>query len=327
MKRRSVIAAGLAGLISVPVRSFAQKPSAKIPRVGILTPADSERTPIFDAFRAGLHDLGYVEGRNIILEFRLARGDSSLLARLAAELVGMPVDVIVTDDDPALTGARDATRDIPIVIGATAIDPVLSGLVPSLSHPGGNITGFTLMMLELNAKRLELLRTAFPDITAVAILIDPSKPAWTRSFQPIEEAARALGLPIARVEAGSADALLALRPAAFSGASAVLVAPGAMFWNHRREIIALVNAARLPVIYPEREYADDGGLMAYGANVPDNFRRAAGYVDRILKGANPAELPIQQPTRFDFVVNLKTAKELDLTIPRTILARADEVIE
>jgi putative ABC transport system substrate-binding protein len=328
MKRRSVIVAGLAGLISVPVRSFAQKPSAKIPRVGILTPADSDRTPIFDAFRAGLRDLGYVEGRNIILEFSLARGDSALLPRLAAALVGMPVDVIVTDGGPAVASARDATRNIPIVMGATGVDPVLSGLVPSLSRPGGNITGFTLMIQELNAKRLELLLTAFPDIAAVAVLIDPSNPAWTRYFQAIEEAARALGLPIAaHVEAGSADALLALRPAVFSGASAVLVGPEAMFWNHRREIIALVNVSRLPAIYPEREYADDGGLMAYGANVPDNFRRAAGYVDRILKGANPAELPIQQPTRFDFVVNLKTAKELDLTIPPTILGRADEVIE
>jgi putative ABC transport system substrate-binding protein len=313
MRRRSVIIGGLAGLISVPVRSFAQKPSAKIPRVGILTPADSDRTPIFDAFRAGLRDLGYVEGRNIVLEFRLARGDSSLLPRLAAELVGMPVEVIVTDGGPAITCARDATRNILIV--------------PSLSHPGGNITGFTAMIQELNAKRLELLRTTFPDITAVAVLIDPSNPDWTRYFQPIEEAARALGLPIARVEAGSADALLALRPTAFSGASAVLVGAEAMFWNHRLEIIALVNAARLPVIYPEREYADDGGLMAYGANIPDNFRRAAGYVDRILKGANPADLPIQEPTKFDFVVNLKTANELGLTIPTAILARADEVIE
>src|SRR5439155_26979064 len=141
MRRRSVVVAGLAGLVSVSARSFAQRSSGKIPRVGILTPADSDRTPIFDAFRAGLRDLGYVEGRNIILEFRLARGDSSLLSRLAAELVGMPVDVIVTDDDPALTGARDATRDIPIVIAATAVDPVLSGLFSSLSRPGGNMTG------------------------------------------------------------------------------------------------------------------------------------------------------------------------------------------
>ena len=197
-----------------------------------------------------------------------------------------------------------------------------------LSAPSDEHEVVTTLGQELNAKRLELLRTAFPDITAVAVLIDPSKPAWTRYFQPIEEAARALGLPIAaRVEAGSADALLALRPAAFSGAGAVLVAPGAMFWNHRQEIIAPINAARLPAIYPEREYADDGGLMAYGADVPDNFRRAAGYVDRILKGAKPADLPVQQPTTFELVVNLKTAKALGLTVPPSILARADEVIE
>jgi putative tryptophan/tyrosine transport system substrate-binding protein len=184
------------------------------------------------------------------------------------------------------------------------------------------------MHTELNAKRLELLRTAFPHITAVTALVNPSAPGHKLSFEQTEAAARLLGLgSVARAEAESAAALRALRPAVFSGASAVIVVPDGLFYSYRREIVALVNAAHLPAIYPEREYADDGGLMAYGANVPDNFRRAADYVDRILKGARPGDLPIQEPVKFDFVVNLKTAQALGLTIPPLILGRADEVIE
>jgi putative tryptophan/tyrosine transport system substrate-binding protein len=222
----------------------------------------------------------------------------------------------------------EATRQIPIVMGTSGIDPVLSGLVSNFSHPGDNVTGFTLMHTELIAKRLEVLRTAFPEISTVAILFNPSNPAREAYLGPVEKAARSMGVAIAaRLEAGSADALRALRPTVFSSANGVLVLPDAMFWNHRRAIVALVNAARLPAIYPEREYADDGGLMAYGANVPDNFHRAAGYVDRILKGANPGDLPIQEPAKFDFVVNLKTAKQLGPTIPPEFLGRADEVIE
>ena len=184
------------------------------------------------------------------------------------------------------------------------------------------------MHTELNAKRLELLRTASPHITAVTALVNPSNPSHKLAFEQTETAARSMGLgSVARAEAESAAALRALRPAVFSGASAVIVVPDGMFFSYRRDIIALVNAARLPAIYPEREYADDGGLMAYGANLSDNFRRAAGYVDRILKGAKPAELPIQEPVKFDFVVNLKTANELGLTVPPLLLATADEVIE
>jgi putative ABC transport system substrate-binding protein len=193
---------------------------------------------------------------------------------------------------------------------------------------GREYTGFSLMHTELNAKRLELLHTAFPHITAVTALVNPSAPGHKLSFEQTETAARSLGLgSIARVEAESAAALRALHPPVFSGASAVVVVPDGVFYSYRRDVVALVNATRLPAIYPEREYADDGGLMSYGANVPDNFRRAADYVDRILKGANPADLPIQKPVKFDFVINLKTAKGLGLTIPPLILSRADEVIE
>jgi putative ABC transport system substrate-binding protein len=325
VRRRSAVIAGLAALLLAPERSAGQQTQSKIPRVGILTAADSEKAPMFDAFRQGLRDLGYVEGRNIILEFRLAHGDLSLGPQLAAELLALPVDVIVAE---GLTpNAVDATDRIPIVV-PVMMNPVERGWASSLSRPGGNITGFTLMHTELNAKRLELLRTAFPHITAVTALVNPSAPGHKLSFEQTETAAQSLGLgSVGRAEAESAAALRALRPAVFSGASAVVVVPDGVFYSYRRDVVALVNATRLPAIYPEREYADDGGLMSYGANVPDNFRRAADYVDRILKGANPADLPIQEPVKFDFVVNLKTAKALGLTIPPLILARADEVIE
>jgi putative ABC transport system substrate-binding protein len=298
----------------------------KIPRVGILTQAENERAPILDAFREGLRDLGYVEGRNVILEFRFARGDPSRGLQLAAELVALPVDVIVLEGVGA-ANTVDPTGRIPIV-SPVLMDPVQRGFAVSLARPGGNITGFTLMHTELNGKRLDLLRSAFPHINAITALVNPANPSQKLAFEETETAARSLGLGnVRRVEAGSAAALRALGPEVFSGASAVVVVPDGMLYHYRRDVVALVNEAHLPAIYPEREYADDGGLMAYGANAADNFRRAAGYVDRILKGANPGDLPIQEPVKFDFVVNLKTAKELGLTISPTILARADEVIE
>ena len=340
MRRRSVVIAGLAALVLAPEQLSAQQSPGKIPRVGILSPADSDQTAIFYAFKEGLRDLGWVEGRNIILEFRLARGDFTLFSRLAAELVSLPVDLIVSDG--GLDVLASATRTIPIV--ATMGDPMQFGLVASLSRPGGNVTGFTFMHNELSAKRLELLRTAFPNISAVAVLRNPST-GVTTTLRGTEEAARSLGLvTVSTVSAGSVDDLCALRPNVFAGVGGVVVLGDGMFWNHRRDIVALVNAARLPGIYPEREYADDGGLMAYGTNAPDNFRRAADYVDRILNlaaayrqtgiyagrilnGANPADLPVQQPTTFELVVNLNTAKALGLTVLPSILARADEVIE
>jgi putative tryptophan/tyrosine transport system substrate-binding protein len=323
MKRRELMLL-LAGAITTGRGIRAQQASAKTPRVGVLTVEESERAPKFDAFRAGLRDLGYIEGRNIILEFRFARGDLSRGAELAAELVSLPVDVIVIDGVPA---AYDPNGHVPIVSPAL-MDPVQRGFALSLARPGRNITGFTLMHTELNGKRLELLRTGFPGITAVAALVNPASTSSKLAFEQTETAARSMGLGgVVRVEAASTAALRELRPAVFSGANAVLPIPDGMFYAYRRDVVALINAARLPAIYPEREYVDEGGLMAYGTNVPDNLRRAADYVDRILKGAKPGDLPIQEPVRFDFVVNLKTARELGLTVPPSILARADEVIE
>jgi len=321
MSRRCIIG-GLAALLCAPDWSSAQTP-AKIPRIGILTVADNERRPMFDAFREGLRDLGYVEGRNILLEFRFARGNSSLGPQLAAELMALPVDVIVTEGiGPPST--VDPSGRIPIV-SPVMVNPVESGFAASLARPGGNYTGFTLMHTELNGKRLELLRSAVPQLAVVAALVDRTNPS---AFEQTETAARSLGLAgVRRVEAASPAALHALRPDVFSGADGVVVTPGGLFFNYHRQVVALVNEARLPAIYAEREFADDGGLMSYGANVADNFRRAAGYVDKILKGAKPGDLPIQEPVKFDFVVNLKTAQTLGLTIPPAILARADEIIE
>jgi putative tryptophan/tyrosine transport system substrate-binding protein len=324
MRRRSVVI-GATALLIAPKRSAGQQAPAKIPRVGILIPGDTDNSPTIDAFRTGLHDLGYIEGRDIILEYRLAHGDYSLFPQLTAELVALPVDVIVPDGGIRLV--LKASGQVPVVI-PTVFDPVGQGVAASLSRPGGNVTGFTLMSAELDAKRLELLRTAFPYVTAVTALVNTTNPYHKLPLEVVDGAAKSLGLGVVgRVEAASPAALRALRPEVFSGAGAVFVVGDGMFWNFRRDVVALLNEAHLPAIYPERDYADDGGLMAYGANVADNFRRAAGYVDRILKGAKPGDLPIQEPVKFDFVVNLKTARDLGLTIPPSILARADEVIE
>ena len=323
MRRRDVIP-GLAALLLAPKRPSAQQSQCKIPRVGILTAEESERAPKFDAFRAGMRDLGYIEGRNIILGFRLAGGDLSRGAELAAELVSLPVDVIVIEGVPA---AYDPNGRIPIV-SPVLMDPLERGFALSLARPGRNITGFTLMHAELNGTRLDLLRSAFPHIATVAALVNPPSSSHKLAFEQTETAARSVGLgSVRRVEAGSVAALRELRPGVFSGASGVVIIPDGMLYAYRRDVVALINAAHLPAIYPEWEYADDGGLMVYGANVPDNFRRAADYVDRILKGAKPGDLPLQEPVKFDFVVNLKTAKDLGLTIPPVILARATDVIE
>lgn len=299
--------------------------SNRIPRVGILSPAESDGTPIFQAFRQGLRDRGYIEGRNIVLEFRLAKFNYTALPRLAAELVNIPVDVIVTDGGPGpVRIVTEASSHMPIVMGAGP-DPVAMGLAQSLARPGGNVTGFTLMH-DLSVKRVDLLRAAFPNSSRATILLNPANESSEANFRATEQAAQSIGLAINRLEAAEVGRLSTLHPALLANAP-VLVLPDAMFWNHRREILTLVAAARLPGIYPEREYADDGGLIAYGPNVADNFRRAAAYVDQILKGAKAGDLPIQQPAKFDFVVNLKAAKAMGIDIAPAILVRADEVIE
>jgi putative tryptophan/tyrosine transport system substrate-binding protein len=297
-----------------------------VPRVGVLTPAESNRTSIFDAFRKGLRALGYIEGQTIILDFRLAKGNLDALPTLATELMRLPVDVVVTDGGTATQAAASVTRTIPIVMGI-APDAIGSGLVASTARPAGNVTGMTLGHIEQDGKRLELLKQAVPGMARVTVLLNPKNMPAQLQLRTAEDAAKALGMQIPTLLASTPDELRALQPARLSGADGIVVSPDAMFWNHRATIIALAMAAHLPALYPERDYADDGGLIAYGPNVPDSFQRAASYVDRILRGAKPGDLPIDEASKFAFVVNLRAARQLGLSLPPLFLARADQVIE
>jgi putative tryptophan/tyrosine transport system substrate-binding protein len=320
----AVIALGTAlaaGLHPAP----AQQPG-KVFRIGILSPAERPDTKIFDAFREGLRVLGYVDGKNIMIEYRLAAGDTSQLPAMADELVRLPVDVIVTDGQKSVVIAQETTRSIPIV-GALGPDPVAVGLVRSFAHPGGNVTGFAGLGVELSGKRLQLLKEAFPGISRIAALWN-SADANILALRGTEEAARTLGVQLRRIDINTPDEIPAgFEMATARGAEGLVTLPDAMFWNQRVRIVTLAVKYRMPAIYPEREYVDDGGLLAYGQDMPDSFRRAAAYVDKILKGAEPADLPIERPTKFELVINLKTAQALRLTIPRSMLALADEVIE
>jgi putative tryptophan/tyrosine transport system substrate-binding protein len=328
MKRRAacLIAVALGALgANTPLPSVAQE-AGRVFRIGILSPAERPDTAVFEAFRKGLADLGYIDGQNIRIEYRLAAGDTSRLPAMAGELVRLPVDIIVPDGPKSAQIAHEATRTIPIVGPTLGADPVAAGLAASLARPGGNVTGFIGHGPEISAKRLQLLKEAAPAISRMAALWNPSGPVSVR--RATEEAAGILGVELRTIEvAVPGEISNGFEAAAAGGAEALVVLPDAMFWNERARIVALAAKHRMPAIYPEREYADDGGLLAYGSNIPDQFRRAATYVDKILKGAKPADLPIQRPTRFEMVVNLKTAGALGLAIPQSILARADEVIE
>jgi len=322
VNRREVIA----GLASFTLALGTSAQTRRAVRIGVLTAASSADAPSpLDALRRGLAELGYAEGRDIALEFRFAHGDYDAFPRLAFELVSLPVDIIVADGGAAVSPAMQATKTIPIII-ATAGDPVRLGFVSSLARPGGNVTGFSLVSTELNLKRLELLRQVFPSARALSVLFNPVNATAVDGMREVASAAREMGITVVLLEASTVETLRSLSLDVDPSAP-VLVVPDAMFWNNRQVIIQRVEAAKRPALYPEREYADAGGLIAYGPNVPDNFRKTAGYIDRILKGAQPGELPIQQPTRFDFVVNSKAAKTLGIDLPINFIARADEVIE
>jgi len=310
---------------STPLPSVAQE-AGRVFRIGILSPAARPDTAVFDAFRKGLADLGYIDGQNIRIEYRLAAGDHSRLTAMAGELVGPPVDVIVTDGPKSAQIAHEATRTIPIVGPTLGADPVAADLAASLARPGSNVTGFMGHGPELSGKRLELLKEAVPAISRMAALWNPAGPMIVR--RATEAAAGIRGVELRTIEVAVPDEIPTGFEAAEAGAAeALVVVPDAMFWNERARIVALAAKHRMPAIYPEREYADDGGLLAYGPSIPAQFRRAATYVDKILKGAKPADLPVQQPTKFELIINLRTAKALGLTVPQSLLARADEVIE
>src|SRR5215472_8607540 len=284
IRRRELIAA-LGVAMVWPLAARAQQP-AKVLRVGILSPAASETADTLTAFRQGIRDLGYIEGKTIALDFRLSKGNTDALPALAAELVRIPVNVIVTDSTNGMLAAFDATRTIPIVIGAAAGDPVALGLAKSLSRPGGNVTG-TSFLDGLSEKRLQLLKLAFPGVQRVTVLGNPNAANTVSEMPKAEMAAAQLGVRLVPLTASTPAELHALAPSALSGSDGLLVIAEALFHYNRATIIGIATIARVPAIYPEREYADDGGLIAYGPNVVEHFRQAASYVDRILRGANP----------------------------------------
>jgi putative ABC transport system substrate-binding protein len=311
----------------VPLPSDAQSP-AKVHKIGLLLPGRSEPSPTLEAFRQGLRDLGYVEGQTVALEYRWADGKLERLPDLAAELVRLKVDVILTVTTPAIQAARQATSTIPIVM-ASAGDPVVTGLVASLARPGGNVTGLSLLGPDLSGKRLELLKETLPKLSRVAVLWNSASTAMQFSFREAQAAARSLGIAFQSLEVkGNPEefervfsAVLRDRP------DGLLVTLDPLTSLHRKRIAELAAQHRLPAIYELRLFVDAGGLMAYGPSSTDLWRRAAAYVDKILKGAKPADLPVEQPMRFELVVNLKAAKALGLTIPQSVLFRADQVIQ
>jgi putative tryptophan/tyrosine transport system substrate-binding protein len=328
MNRRTFVA-GLGAVLAAPRAAEAQQ-TATIPHIGVLFPtslSDPRTAQFLDAFRDGLRALGYAEGQNIATETRFAEEDWQRLPGLVAELIRAKVNVIVTYTTPAAQAAKRSTSTIPIVLAAV-IDPIAAGLVVSLPHPGGNITGLSQMIPELVAKQLEILKEAAPNVSRVALLTNPANPGTAPQLRHARDAARALGLHVQLLEArGPSDIDRAFAGIPSERAGAVVVLIDSMLIDHRRRIVDLAARHRLPTVSATREIAEAGGLMSYGPSIRDMFRRAAGFVDKILKGAKPADLPVEQPTKFELVINRKTAKALRLTIPPSLLLRADEVIE
>ena len=316
------------GILAAPVVADAQAPG-KVYRIGFLGGASpSSASHNVAAFRQGLQALGYIEGQNIVIEYRFAEGRNERFPDLAAELVRLKVDVILAVIMPAAVAAKNATGTIPIVT-ANAIDPVETGLVASLARPGGNVTGLTATAgPEITGKQLELLKAAVPRVSRVAVLWNPTRPEHPRILREAEGAARSLRLQLQLLEARRLDEFdSAFAAMTRERAGALFVLQDSMFFLHRTRLADLAAKSRLPTMGALRDYAEAGGLMAYAANLPDLLRRAATFVDKILKGARPADLPMEQPTRFDLIINLKTAKALGLTFPQTILIGADHLIQ
>ncbi|MGH7389473.1 MAG: ABC transporter substrate-binding protein [Candidatus Rokuibacteriota bacterium] len=317
-------------ILAAPLAGEAQ-PTRKVYRIGYLsTQSSSAVAGELDAFRQGLRDLGYADGQNVVIEYRFAEGKLDRLAGLAAELVRLNVDVIVTGGTPGTRAALQATRTVPLIITVVG-DPIAAGFVTSLARPGGNVTGLTQMSPQLSGKRLELLKEALPNISRVAVLIDAALMAH-QIFAPLQEtqvAAKTLGLRLQSLEVRGPDADWsgAFKAATSQGADALITLPGPVIELHSEHVVDMAAKNRLPAIYPTREFVEAGGLMSYGPDRVDLNRRAATYVDRLLKGAKPAELPIEQPTKFELVINLQTAKALGLTIPRSLLLRADRIVD
>ena len=328
MRRREFIIL-LASATACPLAAHAQQQAGKVPRIGFLSlTSPSDRPLLLDAFRKRLRELGWVEGQSIVIDYRYADGRVDGLPDLAAELVRLKVDLIVSWGTQGVTAARNASRTIPVVMIAVR-DPVGVGLVASLARPGGNVTGVSgYAGLEMVAKQLELLKETVPDIRNVAILSNPTNAYHELAIREMNARARSLGVQLQLVEARSPNEFEgAFAAMAKERAGALIVLSDAMLNSHRTRLADLAARNRLPAAFGVRESVEAGGLMSYGPSFLDLFRRSGAYVDKILKGAKPADLPVEQPTEFELVINVKTAKALGLTVPSQLLARADEVIE
>jgi putative ABC transport system substrate-binding protein len=311
------------------VEARAQQPK-KIYRIGYLAPGnaagDSIRT---EAIRLALRERGYIEGQNIAIEYRYGEGKRRVYPELAAELVRLKVDIIlVTGGYPVMRAVKNATKTIPIVMTGAGLDPVEAGLVESLARPGGNVTGLTNLNTELVGKRLELFKEAVPKLARVAVIYEPGSVNHELQLKELQTAARPLGLTIRSWELrGAYDFEKVFAAVSKERPDGLYVPPGPLNTSNRKRIVDFTLKSRLPAMWGNREFVDAGGLMSYAADLADSYRRVAYYVDRILKGAKPADLPVEQPTKFEFVINLKTAKQIGLTIPPDVLARADRVIK
>jgi ABC-type uncharacterized transport system substrate-binding protein len=327
MKQKFIGIALCAMLFTLSLPAQAQQP-ARIFRIGILIPSSASFfLDRLEAFRQRLRELGYVEGKNILIESRYAEGKPERVPDLAAELVRLKVDVIVTAANSGILAAKKASATIPIVFGS-ANDPVESGLVSSLARPGGNITGLSQMAQELDGKRLELLKEAFPKVARVAFLWQPGGTRGNLPLTEMEAAAKALGVKLISLPVRSLDDFEgAFARAKRERAQALITTTGALINTRQRQVLDFAAKNRLPAMYPTSEFVEAGGLMSYAPNYADLWRRAADFVDKILKGAKPADLPVEQPTAFEFIVNLNAAKQIGLTIPSSVLARADRVIK
>ncbi len=327
MKKKVFCLALGALLLALSFQAEAQQP-AKIPRIGYLAGASpSSISDRIEAFRQGLRELGYVEGKNIVIELRSAEGKADRLPSLAAELVRLKVDIIVTAGPQSTRAAKEATSTIPIVMGFD-IDPVGNGFVASLARPGGNITGLSTLAPEISGKQLELLKEIVPKLSRVAVFGTSTRPGNAQALREVELAAGALGVQLQYLEVRDPkDIETAFQEARKGRADAVLVSALPILASQRTQIADLAVKNRLPAAYGQPEYLDAGGLMFYGASITEMFHRAATYVDKILKGAKPADLPVEQPIKFEFIINLKTAKQIGLTIPQSVLYRADKVIK
>jgi ABC-type uncharacterized transport system substrate-binding protein len=305
----------------------AQQPK-KVARIAILTAGTPASLKIrADGFRQGLQELGWLEGQNIHVEYRYTEGDTNKLAKAAAELLNLKVDVIIGTSQLAVRAAMKTSKAVPIVMLGIGSDPVETGLVASLAKPGGNVTGTTSIFQELTGKQLEIFKEAFPKLSRIAVLWNPEALGPAQGFNQLQNAAQTFGIHVQPYEIRKpSDIDKAFAEITKNRLDALLVIADPITNNNRPKVTDLAAMNRLPAMYAERRWAEDGGLMAYGANVVDSARRAATYVDKILKGAKPADLPVEQPTKFEFVINLKTAKQIGLTIPPQVLARADKVI-